>query len=194
MPLTPKITTKAEHKRALDRVSAMMNNCANDAEVEELRALAKAVQAYEQEHFEFWKLTSDGADHLEYMLDEEQTTLDELVPVFGGMEPFLEFMTRRRELDPATLEALVSELGIRREDLDKPFCKPEGWEDITLENSTCCDEDPCPMEVPEWRERLKAYRKRELTGMHRIGQDAKGVTSAPNQHPAPYPTYPAYLC
>ena len=172
MPITPKVTTKAEHKRALARVSAMMNNCADDAEVEELRALAKAVQAYEQEHFEFWKLTSDGADHLEFMLDEEQTTLDELVPVFGGMEPFLAFMTRKRNLDPETLEALVSELGIKRERIDKPFCKPESWDDITMENSTCCDEDPCPMDVPEWRERLKAYRE-EFTRIGGISQDVE---------------------
>ena len=172
-----RITTASEHAAAMKRLDAVIETDVDPSEVEEYRALVQAIVAYEKEHFEFWKLTSDGADHLEYMLDEEQTTLDDLVPVFGGMEPFLDFMTRKRELDPATLEALVSELGIRREDLDKPFCKPEGWEDITLENSTCCDEDPCPMDVPEWRERLKAYRKRELTRIGRIEQDNRvGIT------------------
>ena len=170
-----RITTASEHAAAMKRLDAVIETDVDPSEVEEYRALARAIQAYEQEHSEFWKLTSDGADHLEYMLDEEQTTLDELVPVFGGMEPFLDFMTRKRNLDPGTLAALVSELGIRRERLDKPFCKPEGWDDITLENSTCCDEDPCPMEVPEWRERLKAYRKRELTGIDRIEQDRVGI-------------------
>ena len=105
-------------------------------------------------------MQTDGADHLEFRLDEGMSTLDELVPVFGGMEPFLEFMTRRRNLDPDTLEALVSELGIKRERIDKPFCKPEGWQDITMENSTCCDDDPCPMGIGEWRERLLAERAR----------------------------------
>ena len=170
------ITTASEHAAAMKRLDAVIETDVDASEVEEYRALVQAIVAYEKEHFEFWKLTSDGADHLEYMLDEEQTTLDELVPVFGGMEPFLEFMTRKRDLDPATLEALVSELGIRREDLDKPFCKPPGWDDITMENSTCCDEDPCPMGIGEWRERLLAHREQPLTRIDRIGQDRVGIT------------------
>ena len=164
------ITTASEHAAAMRRLDAVMETDLDESEVAEYRALVQAIQAYEKEHFEFWKLTSDGADHLEFMLDEDMTTLDELVPVFGGMEPFLEFMTRKRNLDPETLEALVSELGIKRERIDKPFCKPESWDDITMENSTCCDEDPCPMGIGEWRERLLAHRE-ELTGINRIGQD-----------------------
>ena len=178
MSVTPKITTEAEHKRALERVDAMMNNCVDDAEVEELRALAQAVHDYEWERSWLTYVQTDGADELEFMLDEGQTTLDELVPVFGGMEPLIMFMTRRRNLEPETLETLVSELGIKREYLDKPFCSPEGWQDITMENSTCCDEDPCPMGIGEWRERLLAYRE-ESTRIHRIGQDkGAGVTPA----------------
>ena len=176
MSVTPKITTEAEHKRALERVDAMMNNCVDDAEVEELRALAQAVHDYEWERSWLSYVQTDGADELEFMLDEGQTTLDELVHVFGGMEPLIMFMTRRRNLEPETLETLVSELGIKREYLDKPFCSPEGWQDITMENSTCCDEDPCPMGIGEWRERLLAYRE-EFTRIHRIGQDSEaGVT------------------
>ena len=164
------ITTASEHAAAMRRLDAVMETDVDASEVEEYRALARAIQAYEQEHFEFWKLTSDGADHLEFMLDQGMTTLDELVRVFGGMEPLIMFMTRQRNLDPKTLETLVSDLGIRREDLDKPFCNPQGWQDITLEDSECCDEDPCPMGIGEWRERLLAHRE-EFTPIGRIGQD-----------------------
>ena len=185
MPVTPEITTEAEHKQALDRVSAMMNNCANDAEVEELRALARAVHDYEWERSWLSQVQTDGADHLEFMLDEGQATLDELIPVFGGMEPFLAFMTRKRNLEPETLEALVSQLSIRREDLDKPFCTPEGWQDITLEDVDCCDDDPCPMGIGEWRERLLAERermeaveaRRERVGAGRTVQDVGAVAA-----------------
>ena len=166
------ITTASEHAAAMRRLDAVMETDLDESEVAEYRALVQAIQAYEKEHFEFWKLTSDGADHLEFMLDQGMTTLDELVPVFGGMEPFLAFMTRKRNLDPKTLEVLVSELGIKREYIDKPFCEPEGWQDITMENSTCCDEDPCPMGIGEWRERLLAHRE-EFTGIDRIGQDVE---------------------
>ena len=172
------ITTASEHAAALKRLDAVMNNCVDDAEVEELRALAQAVHDYEWERSWLTYVQTDGADELEFMLDEGQTTLDELIPVFGGMEPLIMFMTRRRNLEPETLETLVSELGIKREYLDKPFCSPEGWQDITMENSTCCDEDPCPMGIGEWRERLLAYRE-EFTEIGRIGQDkGAGVTPA----------------
>ena len=169
------ITDDAGYERAQVRIGQLFNNCANDEEVAELKALAEAVTKYAETHFAFYQIQTDGADHLEFMLDQGMTTVDELVPVFGGMEPFLEFMTRRRNLDPETLETLVSELGINREDLDKPFCSPEGWQDITLEDSDCCDEDPCPMGIGEWRERLLAHRE-EFTRISRIGQDRVGIT------------------
>ena len=174
----PRITTASEHAAAMKRLDAVMETDVDESEVEEYRALAQAIHDYEWERSWITYVQTDGADELEFMLDEGQTTLDELVPVFGGMEPLIMFMTRRRNLEPETLETLVSELGIKREYLDKPFCSPEGWQDITMENSTCCDEDPCPMGIGEWRERLLAYRE-EFTGIHRIGQDkGAGVTPA----------------
>ncbi len=169
------ITDDAAYKRAQARVGELMNNWADESELAELKALAAAVDSYAQSRFEQIDDAGDGVLEIAYMLDHDIATLDELLPVFGGMEQFVAFMTRQRNLSPATIDAIVANFHTKREWIDLPFCKPEGWEDITLENSTCCDEDPCPMDVPEWRERLKAYRKRELTGMHRIGQDRAGI-------------------
>ena len=165
------ITTASEHAAALKRLDAVMEIDLDESQVEEYSALAQAIQDYELEHSWLSKLVTDGVEEIEFLLDEGDITLDQLLPVFGGMEPFLAFMTRRRSLDPETLEALVSDLGIDREEIDKPFCKPEGWNHITLENVDCCDEDPCPMGIGEWRERLLAHRE-ESTRMHRIRQDA----------------------
>ena len=169
------ITDDAGYERAQVRIGQLFNNCANDEEVAELRALAAAVAEYAETHFEFYWVQTDGADHIEFLLDQEIVTLDELLPVFGGMEPFVEFMTRKRTLDADTLDALVAEFDVRREDIDRPFCQPPGWKGITLEDATCCDDDPCPMGIGEWRERLLAYRARPLTGIDRIGQDRVGI-------------------
>ena len=172
------ITDDAGYKRAEARAGELMNNWADEAELAELKALAEAITNYAETHFEFYQVHVDAADHIEFMLDQGMVTLDELVPVFGGMEPFIEFMTRKRNLDEMTLDALSVKFDIDREWIDKEFIKPSGWQDITLENSTCCDEDPCPMGIGEWRERLLAYRE-EFTRIHRIGQDkGAGVTPA----------------
>ena len=165
------ITDDAGYRRAQARVHSMMNVRPKDEEEdEELRLLTKELVRYAETRFDIFKDGGDGADELEFMLDQGIVTLDELIPVFGGMQRLVEYMTRRRNLDPATIDAIVSKFDTEREWIDKPFCKPEGWQDITMENVNCCDEDPCPMGIGEWRERLLSHRE-ELTRIHRIGQD-----------------------
>ena len=164
------ITNDAAYRRAQARVGELMNNWADEAELAELKALSAAVDSYAQSRFEQIDDAGDGVLEIAYMLDHDLATLDELLPVFGGMEQFVAFMTRQRNLNPATIDAIVSNFHTKREWIDLPFCKPEGWQDITLENVECCDEDPCPVGIGEWRERLLAHRE-ELTGIHRILQD-----------------------
>ena len=176
------ITTASEHSAALERLEAVIETELNASEVAEYSALAQAIHDYETEHSWISRVQTDGADYLEFMLDEGMTTLDELIPVFGGIESLIMFMTRKRNLEPETLEALVSQLSIRREDLDKPFCTPEGWQDITLEDVDCCDDDPCPMGIGEWRERLLAERacleaRRERVGAGRPVQDVGALAA-----------------
>ena len=172
------ITDDAGYRRTQARIHSMMNVRPKDEqEAEELRLLTDELVRYAETRFEIYKDGGDGADEIEFMLDQGVMTLDELLPVVGGMQPLVDYMTRRRNLDPATIDAIVSKFDTQREWIDKPFCKPPGWQDITLENVECCDEDPCPVGIPEWRERLRAYRERTLTGISRITQDV-GDSSA----------------
>ena len=154
------ITNDADYKRAQTRVRELMDNWADERELAELRALSGAVDSYAQTRFEVIQYEGDGVNELVYMLDQGLAALDELIPVFGGMDPFVEFMIRRRNLEPATIDAIVANFDTKREWIDKPFCEPEGWKHITKEDSTCCDDDPCPMGIGEWRERLLAERAR----------------------------------
>ena len=168
------ITDDAAYERAQARVRQLMNNWSNEAELAELKALAEAVTTYAETRFDIYKDETDGVCEIAFMLDQGTVTLDELIPVVGGIEACIAFMTRRRNLEPATIDEIVAKFDTKREWIDKPFCRPPGWQGITLEDSTCDDEDPCPMGRGEWRESLLAYRDRELTGMRRIGQDMLG--------------------
>ena len=154
------VTNDAEHERAMARLNGLMNNCANDAEVAELRALAQAIQDYELEHSWLSQVETDGVHEIEFMLDQGAISLDDLVSLLGGIEAVAEYMTRRQNLEAEVIDAIVANFDTKREWIDKPFCEPEGWKGITMEDSTCCDEDPCPMGIGEWRERLLAERAR----------------------------------
>ena len=166
------ITDDAGYRRAQARIHSMMNVRPKDeAEAEELRLLTKELVRYAETRFDIFKEETDGVCEIAFMLDQGMVTLDELLPVFGGMERIVEYMTRRRDLDATTIDDIAAKFNTKREWIDKPFCRPPGWQDITLEDVGCCDEDGEPKGIGEWRERLLAHRERELTGIGRIGQD-----------------------
>lgn len=164
------ITDDASYERAQTRVRQLMNNWADEVELAELKALSKAVTAYAETRFDIFKEETDGVCEVAYMLDQGIVTLDALVPVFGGMEQLVDYMTRRQNLNDETIDAIVLNFNTEREWIDKPFCRPEGWQDITMEDVEPCDDDACTTGIGEWRERLLAYRE-ELTGIDRIVQD-----------------------
>ena len=128
MPYVAPVTNDAEHKRALTRFRELFGSPRDSDEGAELRALATAIQDYEMANYDFGP--TDAADEIEFMLDQGDATLDALYPIFGGRDAFIDFMTRRRELDPETIDALVDRFPTKREWLDKPSCSPEGWQDI----------------------------------------------------------------
>ena len=185
MTIVEPITDDAGYERAQVRIGELFNNCANDEEVAELRALADAVTEYAETHFEFYQVQTDGVHEIEFMLDQGAITLDDLVSLLGGIETVVEYMTRRQNLEAEVIDAIVANFDTKREWIDKPFCEPEGWKGITMEDSTCCDEDPCPMGIGEWRERLLAERarmeaadaRRERVGAGRPVQDVGAVAA-----------------
>ena len=123
------ITDDAAYDRAIVRIGQLVNNWSNDEELDELKTLSTAADRYAQTRFEDIQKPTDGPDEIEFMLDQERATLDELVEVFGGSERFVEYMTRRRNLDDATMDAIVSNFNTRREFIDKPFRKAPGWDE-----------------------------------------------------------------
>ena len=160
MTTIEQINDDAAYERASARAMELSNNCANDAEGEELRALAAAIDAYAQDRFEAYQTTTDGPDEIEFMLDQGIATLHDLEEVIGGRERFIEYMTRKRNLEPATIDAVVANFDTERESIDKPFRRPEGWQDIAKEMAEPCDNlECCPPEWQnqhDWRAELRA--------------------------------------
>lgn len=137
------ISNDAEHKVALTRARELFGSPRESAEGAELRALAAAIHDYET--VKFPPGPNDAPDEIEYLLDQREATLDELYSIFGGRDAFIDFMTRRRPLDDATIDALVANYNTKREWLVRPFRDSEGWQDIAKFN-----------DVP-WRAELMKY-------------------------------------
>ena len=153
------ITDDAEHKRAMARLDQLFNNCANDDEVAELRALAKAISAYERVRFPMDP--PDAVDAVVFELDRYVATLDELTEIFGTRSALVDFITRRKRPDEVVKRELHERYNIDMETLSRPWREGEGWYMIT--------EGHLP-----WRQELRDSA-RELTGIGRIGQDRVGV-------------------
>ena len=172
MPQVRQIATDSEYELALERVRQMMD-CGEDSdEVAELKALAKAVQEYEEQHCTFLNVQTDGVDDIISRLDLGMMQLEDILRVFGGPDCFFEYMTRQRDLDAATIEALVIEFDMERDQLEKPFRARPGEQDISPElvQEPCGDPVCCPPDHVDWRVQL-AEAVQALTGIGRIEQD-----------------------
>lgn len=156
------ITDDAGLERAEARLSSMMGKTPkDDSEAAELSALAKEVERYCWTRFEVLRTPTDGVHELTFMLDQQMATLEELIPIFGGRERLIEYVTREVNIDEATMDAIASTFNRKRERFDKPFCEPPGMQALIMEETEpCLDPEMCPPEGPDWRA--------ELTGMGRI--------------------------
>ena len=168
MPQVRQIATDSEYELALERIRQMMDCGEDAAEVAELKALAKAVQEYEEQHCTFLNVQTDGVDDIISRLDLGMMQLEDVLRVFGGPDRFFEYMTRQRDLDAATIEALVIEFDMERNQLEKPFRASPGGQEISPDQVQEPCEDPvcCPPDYVDWRVELaEMVRERELVGV-----------------------------
>lgn len=164
----PPITDRATYDRVQDRVNSMLERPSRDAAEEaEIDMLLNEMRRYGRENFAINQVVLDGVDEVLGKLDYTHLTLDELIPVFGGLERFVEYMTRRRNIDAETIDALVTQFDMDRDELEMPFRSPPGDRDISAEGQELC-EDPvcCPPDYVDWRVVLaEMVRERELVGV-----------------------------
>ena len=168
------ITDRATYDCVQSRVNRMIDKPVRTPEEEaEIDMLLDELQSFARKNFEFFKFKLDGVDEVVGKLDYTHLTLDELIPVFGGLERFVEYMTRRRNIDAETIDALVTQFDMDRDELEMPFRSPPGDRDISAEGQELC-EDPvcCPPDYVDWRVEL-AESVQALTGVGRVLQDMR---------------------
>ena len=164
------ITDDAGYERASARAGQLMNNWANEEELAELKALGKELSRYGETRFARLFGPTDGPDEIAYLIDMGFATLEDLLPIFGGMERFIEYMTRKTNIDGETRDAIAANFNTEREQFDKPFCSPEGWQEINIPPA------PPPCEDLECRNSHAQHDWRaELTRIGRMMQDNKVV-------------------
>lgn len=122
------VTDDATYYRIQELLSSKMNTPLGTPEEEaELDALGEAANRYALERWPELSRPTDGVHEILFLFDMGSVTLEGLLEVFGGREALVAYMTRRQQLDDEMIDVIVERFNTKREFIDKPFCKPEGW-------------------------------------------------------------------
>ena len=130
MVLATQINNKTEHHAALARIHELMGSEAGTRESDELRHLGEIVCEYEFRTLSFLQVPTDGVDALEFELDNGRTTIDALLPIFGGEDAFAAYMMRERDIGVEVARGLADLLGLPVGDFTKPLRQNAPYGDI----------------------------------------------------------------
>ena len=149
------VTDDATYDRIQKLLVSKMNTPLGTPDEEaELQALAKAANRYAAERWpDLENTVTDGVHEILFLFDMGSVTIEGLLEVFGGREALVAYMTRRQQLDDETIDVIVERFNTKREFIDKPFCKPEGW-----------DYDVRPGDAEWWVELTEMVRAVEREG------------------------------
>lgn len=134
------IQNEAQYHAAVARISELMDAEKGTPEIEELRRLGRATHEYGEIHYSIGK--PDPAAVIEYTLDSERTSLQDMIDIFGSRTALVNVLNRREAVDPETAATLHERLGLKIELLTAPFDDPPGWFSVL------------PGDMP-WRKELK---------------------------------------
>ena len=130
MVLATRIDSKEEHQAALTRLREIFHAKPGTPEGEEHVRLAEAVCEYEFRTLSFLQVPTDGVDALEFELDNGRTTIDALLPIFGGEDAFAAYMMRERDIGVEVARGLADLLGLPVGDFTKPLRQNAPYGDI----------------------------------------------------------------
>jgi HTH-type transcriptional regulator/antitoxin HigA len=111
------IKNRAEHKKALQRLSELMdkNPVRGSREDNELELLVLVIQNYEQKVIE--PIQSDPIEAIKFRMEQMQLTRKELVPYIGSISKVSEVLSGKRNLSLPMIRKLHEGLGIPLESL-----------------------------------------------------------------------------
>ena len=112
------VKTEAEHEAALARISELLKADYDSPEGKELDRITDLVIAYEDEHY---PMNDDPNPHsmLEFMLDQEMVTREQLIPLAGDDAALDAILQERDTLTPALAQVLHERFGTPVEELLK---------------------------------------------------------------------------
>ena len=148
MAVVTRINSREEYAAVQARIDELWGALPGTPEGEEFLSLATMAHEYGRREFPLGP--TDGVDALEFELDRGATSLDALLPIFGGEDVFAAYMMRERDVSEVQARQLSDLLDLPLDDFACPF-----------------RDDAEPGEVliggTEWRDTLEAMVARRNT-------------------------------
>jgi len=109
------IKTQREYETAMTRLSALMDMdfAVGSAEEAELELLALVIESYESTKVA--PVVPDPIDAIQFMMDQQNLSARDLVPMIGSLSKVYEVLSRKRDLSLAMIRAIHKGLGISAE-------------------------------------------------------------------------------
>ena len=122
MPEITQVKTEADYDAALARISELLGAEPYSPEDEELDRLSTLVEEYEDEHYPM----DDPDPHsmLEFMLDQQIATRDQLIPLAGGDAALDAILAGSQPITPELATLVNERTGMPVEALLKTVVRP----------------------------------------------------------------------
>ena len=122
MPEITHVKTEADYDAALARISELLGAEPYSPEDEELDRLSTLVEEYEDEHYPI----DDPDPHsmLEFMLDQEMVTREQLIPLAGGDAALDAILAGHQSITPELATLMHERTGMPVEVLLKTVVRP----------------------------------------------------------------------
>ena len=122
MPEITQVKTEADYDAALARISELLGAEPYSPEDEELDRLSTLVEEYEDEHYPM----DDPDPHsmLEFMLDQEMVTREQLIPLAGSEVALDAILAGHQSITPELATLVHEQTGMPVEALLKTVVRP----------------------------------------------------------------------
>ena len=109
------VQTKAEYDAALARISELLGSKPYSPEDEELDRISTLVERYEDKHYPMGE--PDPHSMLEFMLDQQMVSREQLIPLAGGDAALDAMLAGQRPITPGLAQVLHKRFGVSVETL-----------------------------------------------------------------------------
>ena len=116
------IRNEADYRAKLARLGEIFLAEEGTIEADEREILCALVGSYEDEHYPI-DPPEDPIASIEFHMDQQNLTLEDLAPCFGSVEKARKVMTRQEDITMPMARALHKHLGISAETLLQPVIR-----------------------------------------------------------------------